>query len=199
MHRAWIRTAKFLGLPLLGFALLEANAVFPLIRFVTSLANLSVAFVSYMLPIVTLIFALIVPRYTITKLIVALLLLPILAVCAFGCLVSGLRAMNVYGSGMDGRFKPIALAPMDGYAVRLYVTSFGSIDTPAVVVRQEKQILPGILLVRNLWEFDPADVATCAPIGRNAVRVQIPEAKVDYEGTIPAQSKIIHLKPYLYF
>jgi hypothetical protein len=65
-------------------------------------------------------------------------------------------------------------------------------------VWQEKKVLPGILLVRELWGYEPAGTATCSPIGKNSALIRVPEY-FSGEITYSAQSKILRMKPHLYF
>lgn len=79
MHRPWIRSAKFLSFPLLGFVLLRADTYWPFLRFSNELANVVTGTVALLLPFITVTFALFIPQLFITRVVIPVLLLPLYA------------------------------------------------------------------------------------------------------------------------
>jgi hypothetical protein len=194
----WIRTAKFLGLPLLAFALIQADESFPFLRFDSELANVLVGDASYLLPFVAAFFALIIPRSPLTKVIAVLMLLPLLCYSAVAGLLESFIASDTYRTGVNPGFEPVARANMDGYAVAIYRTNCGAPCSYGIYLLQEKRIEPGILLVRSLPNFYPADNATYQVIGKDTLLVQVPEY-FDGQVRIPVRSRTYRLRPFVYF
>ena len=87
----------------------------------------------------------------------------VLVVCVFVLLVpysfaalfgSAMTAFAFKG-GDDMSFRRIAELPWNGTFVRLYRTDGGATTDYGIVVRHERAILPGVVLVRNLDDFYP--------------------------------------------
>lgn len=180
------RTARSVGWPLLAFVILQANGCYPVLRFDSTIANWIFGAMFLCLPIVALFFATYVPRRIISRVAIAMLLAPILCLCAIEALVIPIQ----------GRMVLVQLLPMDGYAVRVYTANYSD---PSIEVRQELQLLPGLLLVRPLWNFNPADSANCSVVAKNTIVIDIPEQPIEGESTIPAQHQILKMRPHLYF
>lgn len=70
-----------------------------------------------------------------------------------------------------------------------------------IVLRQERTIAPGLLLVREFARFANAGAATYKVVDQDTLQINVPAyIDVDPRGVwIPARSKIYHLKPFLYF
>jgi hypothetical protein len=195
--RAWTRSTKFVGLLLLGLLVVLADASFPFVRFRNELANVIVGAMSLLLPFVAAVFVLMVPFPTrsLTAGIAIILLLPLMLFGAFGLFVWSFPISETYRTGVNPEFQQIASVPMDGYSVKIYLTDCGTPCSFGIYILQEKQIFPGVLLVRKLYDFDPAREATYKVLANNTIRVDVPA----YNERNGAQSKIFRLKPYLYF
>jgi hypothetical protein len=183
-----MRTAKLVGLTLLAFFLLGLNSGHPVIGFNSDFVNSVANIVIGCLPIVALIFSIAIPKKLLIKIALPILLLPIVCVCELVCLLRFLR-FTPYGCQRVSRH---------GYSVRSVVEDAGW-GEPEVVVRQEKSLGFGLLLVRELVVFFPADSVTIRPLARDTVRVDVPEQKAEGEPTIPARSEVFQLKPHVYF
>lgn len=197
----WKHTAKFVALPLLGFVLMAVNDLFPFVRLNNDLANFVVGTLSLLLPFVAATFALIIPRRWLTSVILLVLLLPLLFLSAFFLLVDGFLIRDAFRMGGDPAFKRVANVPMDGYSVGLFVNDCGAPCGIGIDLFQERSIIRGILLVRALLGFDDADSASYKVIGDDTLQVDVP-AFVDSDPrgmSIPAQSRVYHLKRFLYF
>lgn len=181
-----MRTAKFVGSTFLVFFLFGANAYNPLIRFNSDLANSIAYIVIGCLSLVVLVLSIVIPRRLLTKIFLPILLFPFSCLCVLVCVLGFLG------------FSPTKKIQMDGYSMRLYVADGGAMDDPALYVRQEMPIGP-LLLVREIWKFYPADTATLTVMSKDSVRVEVPAEEAEGERTIPARSKVFHLKPHVYF
>jgi hypothetical protein len=197
----WTRTIKFLGLPLLVFVLVQADSDVPFVRFSNELANLTVGALSFLLPFLTAFFAFVIPRRWLTTVITVVVLLPLLCYSAVGLLFEGLSIGDTFRTGADPSFERIASAPMTGYFVGIYRTNCGAPCSYGIYPLQEKQVIPGILLVRALPGFDEADGATFKVIGQDTLQINVPPYVDNYHpwASIPARSKTYRLKPFLYF
>jgi hypothetical protein len=195
------RTVKFLGFPLLGFVLLQADGCFPVVRFSNELANFAVGTLSFLLPFVAAFFAFVIPKRWLTTVIAVVLLLPLLCFSAVGLLFDGVMARDAVRLGSDPAFERIGTVPMGGYSVAIYLSDCGAVCSPAIDLLQEKQIIPGILLTRALNGIDQADKATYQVIGQDTLTISTPaypDSDRPWE-SIPARTKTYHLKPFLYF
>jgi hypothetical protein len=65
--------------------------------------------------------------------------------------------------GRDLGFDPFAVSGWNGTNVRFYRTNGGITTAFGVVVRQEKALVPGVVLVRNLDSFYPCRSVDAAP------------------------------------
>src|SRR5271156_5470935 len=148
------RTAKFLGLPLVGFVLLQADGMFPVVRFSNELVNFAIGTLSFLLPFLAAFFAFVIPKRWLTTVIAVALLLPLLCFSALGLLFNGVLVRDALRIGSNPAFERIATAPMGGYSVGIYVSDCGAVCSPGIDLIQEKQIIPGILLTRALDGID---------------------------------------------
>ncbi|MGA6970573.1 MAG: hypothetical protein WBY93_03020 [Candidatus Binatus sp.] len=196
------RTAKFLGLPLVGFVLLQADGMFPVVRFSNELVNFAIGTLSFLLPFLAAFFAFVIPKRWLTTVIAVALLLPLLCFSALGLLFNGVLVRDALRIRSNPAFERIATAPMGGYSVGIYVSDCGAVCSPGIDLIQEKQIIPGILLTRALDGIDQADKATYQVTGQDTLLINVPPIYTDDTQRvvwIPARSKTYHLKPFLYF
>jgi hypothetical protein len=197
----WKRAAKFLGLPLLVFVLLQADGCFPIIRLSSDSANYVVGTLSFILPFLAAFFAFVVPKRWFTSALVAVFLLPILCFSAAGLFFEILMAGDIWRTGLNPSFERISTVPLDGYSVGIYRSDCGAPCGMDIDLLQEKTLIPGILLVRRLDGFADAGDATYKVIGPDTLQINIPAYPDDERPweSIPARSRVYHLKPFLYF
>jgi hypothetical protein len=82
--------------------------------------------------------------------IIGVLLIPYSLIVLLGSAMTVL----VFKGGHDLSFDQFSDSPWKGTAVRLYRTNFGATTAYGVVIRQERTVFPGIMLVRTLDTFD---------------------------------------------
>ena len=75
------------------------------------------------------------------------------------------------------------------HIVKLYETNCGAPCSFGVAVRQERRLIPGVLLVRDLHGFYPAAAPTYTVINPDSIRVDVPA----YGGSDPARSRAYRL------
>jgi hypothetical protein len=102
-----------------------------------------------------------------------------------------LLGLGLLGVGFD-RF---AETEWKGSSVRLYRTNHGAFTDFGVVVRQEREVFPGILVVRKLDDFYP-----CFSLGLVADEkaVLLRRGEPDCPG-FPGRERVYPLKPLVYF
>jgi hypothetical protein len=195
--RTGFRTIKFLGLPLLAFAVALEAGQHPLIRFDDELADVVVETFPYFLPFATLVFALIIPQHPVTKVAAFVFMLPLLAVSS---LMLGLGADSIskaYKTGTDPDFERVTTVAIERYSIGLYRKGGGVFSSPVIYVLEQKKILPGILLVRVISVIGPAYTATCKLIGKDTVQIVVPpHIDVDAEYTTRTETETYKLNPY---
>jgi hypothetical protein len=75
------------------------------------------------------------------------------------------------------------------HIVKLYETNCGAPCSFGVAVRQERRLIPGVVLVRDLYGFYPADSPTYTVINPDSIRVEVPP----YRDRAPARSRTYRL------
>jgi hypothetical protein len=188
------RTAKYLGLPMLAFLVTVLNAWRPVIRFRDEWLNVAVELAIYFMPFMTAIFALTIPRRWLTTILVIVLLIPLMLVSLFGLLLNAFTINDIFRTGVNPYFEPIAHVPMGGYSIGIYLTDCGAVCSFGIDILQEKQIVSGLLFVRRVEGFDPAIWPVYQVIGPGILRVDVPQ----YGNDAPARSHTYYLRPYLY-
>ena len=96
-------------------------------------------------------------------------LIVILAIsCLIGILLNSLVVINIFSTcklGLNPAFERIHRIDFNNYQVSIYRTNGGAMTSFGVIIRQEKIILPGILLVKNLFRKYPASDAQYKKVG----------------------------------
>jgi hypothetical protein len=144
-----------IGVLLTVFALGWANWRAPVLRLASPSANIAAFIVVLLTPAAALVVAFRRPwmRW------ISVLLLPIAAIAAFLALFAILDYRDVLNRGQDFSFELVRELPQDGYVLRVYRTNGGATTAFGVVVRQERSVLPGIRLVRDVYRRHHADDA----------------------------------------
>jgi hypothetical protein len=148
-------------------------------------------------PFMTAIFALFIPRRWLTTILVIVLLVPLMLASLFVFLLNVLTINDIFRTGVNPSFEPLAHVPMDGYSVGIYLTDCGAPCSFGIDILQEKQIVPGLLLVRRLEGFDQAIWPVYQVIGTGILRVNIPQYGKGRDAA-PARSSTYYLRSYLY-
>jgi hypothetical protein len=191
--RLWraLLTAATLGL----FFAAHANWRHPVLRLDSQAANNFVFLVALALPWVAL--ALAQPalrgRHRIAHF--AALAPLLLYTLPAGTCAAGTTA-DAAGDGVDGSFAPIRTVSLGASRVRVYRTNCGAPCDFGLVVRHERPVLPGLLLVRDLAGWYHAADARLAP-DRAAVRVTVTDTSRGYRG--PSGPQRLAVRPWVYF
>jgi len=184
---------------MIAFLVVVANDWYPVIRFSDERLNVAVGTAICFMPFVTAIFALFIPRRWLTRIFVIVPLVPLMLVSLFVLLLDiSISDIDTFRTGLNPAFEPIARVPMGGYSVGIYLTNCGAVCSFGIEILQEKQIVPGLLLVRRLEGFEPAIWPVYQVIGKGIIRVDVPRYGVGSDAAL-ARSRTYYLKPYLYF
>jgi hypothetical protein len=151
----------------LSFAAVQVNWHYPLLRFDSARLNHLFLLIAFALPFLAAFAVLGFPKLW-SKALGFVLLLPIFAYTAlFAPFIAALTLETVL-YGYDSTFQPIGWMTVGSYRVTIFRTDCGATCDNGIAVRQERQVLPGILLVRQLEGFYPAYDATYHTVGRDS-------------------------------
>jgi hypothetical protein len=168
-HRARQELVIVLAVLVLGFLNLE----FPIIRFSWQTANLVFGTALFTLPLVLPLLVLRLNARRLPRILAAIIIAPFVAVSLLVALLTGSCAQDSRANGFDPSFEPIAVLPVSGSQVTAYRTNGGAMTRFGIVVRHERPILPGLLLVRNVFGAYPASEATLRASGAQGIEVLI--------------------------
>ena len=121
------------------------------------------------------------------------------------CLVVGFSLFEVACFPPDlfrsaGLVNDIKIHRLGAYEVRLFSDCRGGATVACSVnVKQERQILPGLLLVRTLDSFYGASAGHIDVLGANSIRVEIPMADLPNSLGRGPLVRTYALKPFAYF
>ncbi len=166
----------------------------PFLRFGSPVLNQLLGFaLAFCLPWLTVIAIFRIGRWwsTAAGFIVALPLL----LYTFVLFVVAIMAGSVYQNGHDLSFDRFAETPWNGSAVRFYRTDGGATTDYGVVIRQERAVFPGVLVVRRVDDFYPCYEMDAIPTdpgvaitGKDSDCTALSEQRREYR-----------LKPFVYF
>ena len=129
-----------------------------------------------------------------SKVVAALAIIPLMLYSAVFLLGSAMTAF-AFKDGHDLSFDQFAETRWKGSVVRFYRTNGGATTDFGVVIRQERTLLPGVELVRNLDLFYPCDVLNAVSTdGGIAITDERSECRAFREAR-----REYRLKPFIYF
>ena len=176
------------------FGLVNLNWWNPSIRFSIPALNYLFLLASFTLPWFALFSAFHIGRRWVT-IAVTVVLLPALAYTLFWGLFVCIDTAYVLLNGIDPSFEAISRVDMGSYEVALYRTNGGAMTSFGIAVRQEKSVLLGLRIVRQLEGFYPADAATYRVLGPDVICVEVPP----YGDKAGRRSATYHLNRSVYF
>jgi len=95
-----------------------------------------------------------------------------------GLLLGGVAGLNALGGlamgGRDPGFERLHDVPVGAYHLAVYRWNGGATTDFEIVARQERVLLPGLRLVRDLEWFTKSDTAMVVRLGPDSVRVIVP-------------------------
>jgi len=205
LQRARERPVVTIAVLLGGFLLVQWNFFSPHLRFGSSLANYVALLLFFCLPWLGLRYAFALRKWW--QITVAVVLLaPVLVYSLLGGIMTIVEVRPVIRTGADPGFAPLAKIEMGAYRVVVYqILDGGAVGGEAAEVRQERTLIPGVLLVRRLEVVDNADISTYRTIGPDELRVELSlwgekPGQKDFEyHQIGSKDSEYHLKSFVYF
>ena len=160
-------------LALLGvvFLLGVANTLIPVLRFGSQIANWAAACLLFLVPLLAPVFVLRLQARRLFRILGVLGLTPLIAFSLLLAVGAG-SCLQQARSGTDPSFATLARLPLEASQVTAYLSNGGSMGSLLVVVRHEKSLVPGILLVRNVYGRFGAREATLTAVGPLTVEVR---------------------------
>jgi hypothetical protein len=161
-----------IGLASAAFVLIIWNWLDARLRFSNLLLNHLFLLASLSLPWIALSFlGRLAPGWK--RRVVALLVAPTLLVTLPLLPVIGVGIASVLWRGPDSRQKLLTRVDMGAYQVALYRAGPGFMTDVSVIVRQERPLLPGLLLVRDVDRLPSTSAADCAVLAPDQLRVDM--------------------------
>jgi hypothetical protein len=190
------RAIASIVLLLAGFSAVVANWRYEVLRFSSPVLNAVALLAGLTLPVVALVIA--ASRLTgwWRGIASALLALPVVY-GTFASLFVTMHLVWVIENGTDRSFESLGAVPVEGGRVGVYRTDCGATCDYGVAVRQERPLLPGVLLVRRLQGFYPAYQATFQPLGPRTVRVSV--SPHGQRNAVTVRSRVYVVQPRVYF
>ena len=157
--------AKLIVVAAAVFAFGLLNAFFPVLRFSDELANEAAIIFILTIPLIVFLLSFFIPNRT-AKIVMIVTLLPVVGLCFLGQFFLWPRSATGYRP-----FDPISTVAVNGTQVVAYRTDGGATTDFGIVVRQQQRLMPGLLVVRNLYSEYHAYDARLEVAGPAAVRV----------------------------
>ena len=100
---------------------------------------------------------------------------------------------DTLADGRDSTFAPIRYVVLDNSRLALYRTDMGATTSWGLVLRQETELLPGLLLVREVYNNYRARDADVTLVSPTEVRI------ICQSGWEDRRDVMVTLKPHVYF
>ncbi len=128
-----------------------------------------------------------------------LLLISAPLVMVYSLTVGGITALSLYFVSQDGQdysFRRIHTTQLGESQVNVYRTNGGATTSFGIVVREERHLLPGLLITKIIHTAYAAYDAEVTTIGSDAITISIPPYRPNER---PTSVHTITLAPFLYF
>ena len=156
------------------FVLAMANIFLPVLRFSNQRANQATAILVFGIPLILTLLSFLIPNKW-AKLVIVLGLLPVVGLC-FVFQFFLLTDLQIDGTPQYRSFDPISSVAANGTQIVAYRTDGGATTDFGIVVRQQRRLVPGLLVVRDLYREYHAHDAHLELAGPNSVRVVMDRA-----------------------
>lgn len=179
---------KQLALLVLIMVIGLTNARCPVLRLSSQSANLAVGCVLLILPVLAPILVLRLDAERLPRVLAALGLTPLVGFSLLLASFAGSCYQRTRTTGVDASLEPIASLSVSGSRLRVYRTNGGATTDFGIVVRHEMTLLPGLLLVRNIFDEYHVAEASLRSVGPNRVEVRTAHG-----------AAVVELRPFVYF
>ena len=130
---------------------------------------------------------------------IILLLISVPLVIVISSIVGVITALSLYDiskHGEDHSFERIHTIQLGQSHVNVYRTNGGATTSFGIVVRQERRLIPGLLITKIIYDAYPAYDAEVTTIGSDTITVSISPYRPN---EMPSPVHTITLAPFLYF
>lgn len=182
------RAGRWLAILGIVFLVGCANALLPVLRFDSQAANWAAACVLFLMPLGAPVLVLRLPGRRLFRILGVVGLTPLIAFSLVLALITGACGHETRSRGIDPSFETLARLPLSASRVSAYLSNTGSVGSLLVVVRHEKSLLPGILVVRSLFVTGGEREVTLSAVDPLTVEVRV--------RGVPT---IVHLRRFVYF
>jgi hypothetical protein len=158
------------------------------LRFDSQAANWAAACVLFLMPLAAPVFVLRLPGRRLFRILGVVGLTPVVAFSLVLALITASCVHETRSRGIDPSFETLARVMLPASRVSAYRSNTGSMGSVMVVVRHEKALLPGLLLVRSLFATAGAPEVTLAAVDPLSVEVRV--------AGVP---KTLRLRRFVYF
>lgn len=136
------------------FLLSILNFFFPLIRFQNQLSNLRFIVIILSMPFLLTIYGFFLENFFVK--IISIIIEGLISIIAFVfVLIISINIGSTIEAGYNPGFEKIKNYQAEKYEVNTYRSNGGATTSYGIVIRQEKKIIPGIILVRNIYNEYP--------------------------------------------
>lgn len=111
-------------------------------------------------------------------------------------LMTALTLYDVAKNGEDYSFKQVHTVELPHSRVRVYRTNGGATTSFGIVVRQERPLIPGLVVTKNVYAAYPAYDAEVTAVEPNKITISVPPYRPNEPSSRPES---IQLKPFVYF
>jgi hypothetical protein len=156
---------------LLVFIFALINWVFPILRFSHWMAN-NIALITILTIPLVISWRIIYLQSWVSKISLSILILPVIAGCFLLQLFAGLQLYN-YRDGIDHSFRASQVLIINNSQIVTYQQNLFATTSLGVIVRQERRLLPGLLLVREIYRETPylMHLDHVELVGTDAIRI----------------------------
>jgi hypothetical protein len=184
----------FFGL-LVTYCVMIANNIVVVLRTSSLFINYSIMLVVFFIPLALLILAISIKKNFI-KWAVIVGILPVLLLSAVSGVFVTFSWKTILTTGRDLSFEPVKSIQTQDFQVVIYRANGGTTTSFEIIGRQEKSILPGLLLVREIYHAYPGYDAELTIVAPNTIKIVSPP----YLKKRPKPfEKVVKLRPWVYF
>ena len=194
MHGRWFPMTAWIVTLFAVYALTQVNFEHDMLRFEVPALNPMFLFTALCIPYVIIVLGFFLPRWWI-RVVITLFCLPLILNDGFLMIFLPSTTSQPIQLGYDPGFKLIEYVDEPSYKVEIYQTDCGAPCHYGIAVRQERQILPGVLLVREFPGFYPAHSASIERLGQNRIRL----SARDYLNNDRLSSQLYQFRPWVWW
>ena len=189
------RTGKWFICLLAVYLFGIANWLFPVIRTSSAFLNHAFMLLIFLLPSVLSVLSFFVTKRIIFRFLLAFALIPLALSSFLIGAISLFPLIDIMTKGYDPSFEHLRSTQLDSSRISIYRTNGGATTSFGIIVRQEKYLFPGLLLVRNIYGVYPGDDAEIIKLDDDTIKIISPP----YGDKRPVTDEaIIKVKYYVY-